>query len=138
MPELSAKDGSGRPVVFSGLDDMEAPAWAGDLLAALNANADALSDVAASIRQLGRPTKDILVHTRDPVEDTFPMFVKFDQPPKGLVVIWPQNLTTPTALFYEPVAIDFVRRAGGINIRYISGLDVSSRYKITVEVINET
>ncbi len=102
------------------------------MIAAINANADALKELAET-RQGTRRFLDFV--TKDPVESTFPMFVAFPSPPEGLHVVRPRNMTAITSLFYEGVSIDFELVPNGVSIRYISGLTVLTRYRLTVEVV---
>ncbi len=68
------------------------------------------------------------------VEGSFPRTFSCSAQPTAVKVGKAVNVTDGTALFYEAVAIDWSWAAGVFSIRYLSGLDVTTSYQVTLEI----
>lgn len=69
--------------------------------------------------------------------DGYPLSVRVDADPIGLSVIKVVDVLNPEVTRYDPVCATAWTAGGGlISIKYFSGLSVSTRYLITLEVIS--
>ncbi len=137
-PKLSAKDSRGQPVTFDQRPPERLPSWVEQLVDANNRLVEAVQVLENAPKNEYRV---IEFRTNDEgangegVETNFPMFVSLATRPRGVHFIRPVNVDSPTTLFYEQPGVDFAFADGGILIRYISGLNVSTRYSLTMELV---
>ncbi len=99
---------------------------------------NALNDLAADLSD-----PDLLVVTfttaADPpgIETGFPLVVSMGSAlqPQGVKVVRAENLTSPTTLFYEAVtAPAFTYSGSNLSIPFITGLEPSTQYRLTLEL----
>ena len=82
-----------------------------------------------------RVLKELAFTTAAVVSDTFPIDVSFSKfMPRGVQVVKVVNVLAPTTIHASVVWVDWELLEGGFRVKYITGLDASTQYRITLEV----
>lgn len=82
-----------------------------------------------------RVLKELNFTTAALVSDTFPIVVPFSKfRPLGVQVVKVVDVLNPTTVHSSSVWCDWEPVAGGFKVKYISGLNFSTLYSLTLEV----
>ncbi len=101
----------------------------GAVYSALNRGIALGANILAEVKELP------LFTTAATVEATFPMYLTMSAGmppnPKGVWVAYAKNRTNTSTLFYSPPTVDWEPVGDGrIRIKYLSGLDASTKYQV--------
>lgn len=114
----------------------EAPEWFGRFLEQLN---PFLIDVTSALTARLAIEQNVLaqvgtlvINTGDDVSTAFPRFVSLKFRPRTFQIVGAKNLTLgPNAIFVTSPGSTHDMTTGGVNLRYVSGLDANSKFEIT-------
>lgn len=82
-----------------------------------------------------RVLKELTFTTAAVVANTFPIDVPFSKfIPRGVQVVKVVDVLAPTTIHSSGVWVDWEPLEGGFRVKYITGLNVSTQYRLTLEV----
>jgi hypothetical protein len=82
-----------------------------------------------------RVLKELSFTTASVVANTFPLNVPFSKfRPTGIQVVKVVDVLNPTTIHSSGVWVDWELIDGGFRVKYITGLNVSTLYRLTLEV----
>lgn len=113
----------------------DAPEWAKTLLEAFNENAAALLETQSEMRNRAPVEHKLAFTTKTPASDSFvpPIRVTLGFTPSRVAIVRVENRTTPSLVSVLSPHIDWVKVAGGMLVRSITGLDDATSYTVTLE-----
>jgi hypothetical protein len=84
--------------------------------------------------------KDVPIQTGATVDGSFPQLFALEKwmppIPAAVICVGAKNLTTPSTIFYEPPQVDWEPVGDWrVRLRYVSGLDVSTKYLLKLLII---
>ena len=96
---------------------------------------DRIYTLLTSLRE-ARVLKELSFTTAALVSDTFPITVPFSKfRPLGVRVVKVVDVLNPTTIHSTAVWCDWEPVSGGFKVKYITGLNFSTLYSLTLEVI---